>query len=206
MRSKFKTIIELYLTFFKVGLFTFGGGLTMIPLLERELVDKRHWLESDELYDYFAISQTTPGIIAVNVATFCGYKRAGHLGGIFATFGVVTPSVIIISILAHLISRVNENIYVKKALMGINVAVAANISYAAVKMARKNCKNLWQILIYIASFALVFFLKVPVYIVLLSSIVIGVGIYFIQRKKAAGITSDTGITSDSNNTTKGGTK
>lgn len=181
--KKLKTILELYFTFCKIGFFTIGGGLAMLPILERELVERKKWVNTDELYDYFAISQSTPGIIAVNVATFCGYKRAGYLGGIIATFGVVTPSVIIISLLAGLINKFNDIEIIKKAFMGINVAVAANISYAAYKMAKKNCKNLLCFAIFILSFALVFILKVPVVAVLLSSIALGVIIYFVKLRK-----------------------
>lgn len=180
--KKLKNIFELFFTFCKIGLFTIGGGLAMLPILERELVEKKKWVETDELYDYFAISQSTPGIIAVNVATFCGYKMAGSLGGVIATFGVVTPSVIIISLLAGFISKFNDIVLIRKALMGINVAVAANISFAAYKMIKKNCKNILSVLILILSFSAVFFLKVPVVAVLLTSIAAGILIYLIKKE------------------------
>ena len=92
MKSKFRELVELYLAFLKIGAFTFGGGLAMMPIMQRELIEKRGWITEEELIDYFAIGQSTPGIIAVNVATFVGYKRLGVLGGIIGTIGVVTPS------------------------------------------------------------------------------------------------------------------
>ena len=98
--SRTKTLVELFFVFFKIGAVTFGGGLAMLPIIEKELVIKRNWVTKDTLLDYFAIGQATPGIIAVNVATFLGYSRAGILGAIVATLGVVTPSIIIISIIA----------------------------------------------------------------------------------------------------------
>ena len=102
--SRAKTLVELFFVFFKIGAVTFGGGLAMLPIIEKELVIKRNWVTKDTLLDYFAIGQATPGIIAVNVATFLGYSRAGILGAIIATLGVVTPSIIIISIIAKFLS------------------------------------------------------------------------------------------------------
>ena len=97
-------LLDLFLTFAKIGAFTFGGGLAMLPIIEKELVIKRGWVTKDKLLDYFAIGQATPGIIAVNVATFLGYSRGGVLGSLVATLGVVTPSIIIISIISSIFS------------------------------------------------------------------------------------------------------
>ena len=106
--NRFKTYISLFASFFKIGLVTFGGGLAMLPILKRDLVDSKGWLTEDEILDYFAIGQSTPGIIAVNVATFVGYKRAGVIGSIFSTSGIVFPSLIIISLIAAFVSNGNE--------------------------------------------------------------------------------------------------
>ena len=95
-----KLFLELFISFFKVGIITFGGGLSMLPNLEREIVDNKKWATREELLDYYAVGQCTPGIIAVNTATFIGHKTKGILGGIFATLGMISPSVIIILILA----------------------------------------------------------------------------------------------------------
>ena len=112
----FKSLINLFMSFFKIGLFTIGGGLAMIPLMEKELINKKRWINDEELLDYYAVGQSTPGIIAVNVATFVGYKQAGIIGGIFATLGIVTPSWIIITILAFFINSISDYPMVQKAL------------------------------------------------------------------------------------------
>ena len=98
-------LLDLYLTFAKIGLFTFGGGYAMLPLLEREVVDNKKWVSRDDILDYYAIGQSTPGIIAVNTATFCGYSQAGDIGGIIASLGFITPSIIIILIIANFLEK-----------------------------------------------------------------------------------------------------
>lgn len=165
---------ELFSIFFRIGAFTFGGGYAMLPILERELADKRGWTTSDELLDYFAIGQTTPGIIAVNVATFIGYKRAGTLGGIIATAGIVCPSIIIITIIAKFISNFSEIAWVQRALTGINVAVAALLTYAVVNFAKKSVKNLLGLALFLISFAAIFILKVSTIWIIIASCAFGV--------------------------------
>ncbi|MBQ5877712.1 MAG: chromate transporter, partial [Treponema sp.] len=118
-----KNLCSLFLVFVKIGLFTIGGGLAMMPMIQKELIDKLHWMTEDDLLDYYAIGQSTPGIVAVNVATFIGYKQYGVLGGVFATLGIIFPSIVIITILASLINSISDFPIVQKALKGINVAV-----------------------------------------------------------------------------------
>lgn len=137
----FKELVDLFITFFKIGIVTFGGGLTMLPLLERVLINEKNWVSMDEILDYYSIAQTTPGIIAVNVATFVGHKRAGTIGGIFATLGMVTPSVIIITIIAKFISNFEQISWVQKAMKGINAAVAALLTYAVFNLCKKKFKK-----------------------------------------------------------------
>jgi chromate transporter len=120
-----KKLVQLFGVFFLIGIQTFGGGLAMLPILESELVTKRHWTTQEKLLDYFAIGQATPGIIAVNVSTFLGYSQAGILGGIMGTLGIVAPSIVIIEIIALFFKNFGENVYIQKALIGINVAVGA---------------------------------------------------------------------------------
>ena len=104
-----KELLELYMAFFRIGGLTFGGGLTMLPMLRHELEEKKGWVTEDEMLDYYAVGQCTPGIIAVNVATFVGFKRKGVLGAIFSTLGMVSPSVVIISILATFLDAFMSN-------------------------------------------------------------------------------------------------
>ena len=146
----------------------------MLPILERELVEKRGWATSDELLDYFAIGQSTPGIIAVNVATFIGYKRAKVLGGVVATVGVVCPSVIIITIIAKFISNFSHIAWVQRALKGINVSVAALLTYAVINFAKKSVKNVLGVVLFLLSFVLIFVFNVGTVWIILGSCALGV--------------------------------
>ena len=130
--------LELFLTFAKMGVMTFGGGMAMLPILQREVVEDRHWATEEELVDYYAIGQCPPGIIAVNTATFVGQKRKGALGGIVATLGMVFPSLVIISILAGLITNFSSVTWVQDAFAGIQVCVCVLIFNAVVKLLKKS--------------------------------------------------------------------
>ncbi len=133
-----KELLELYAAFFRIGLFTFGGGYAMLPMLTKEVVEKYHWATEAELMDYYAIGQCTPGVLAVNTATFVGYKYKGTLGGIVATIGVVTPSIIIISLIAAFLKNFADLEIVKHAFNGIRAAVVVLILNAIVKLAKKS--------------------------------------------------------------------
>ena len=174
MNASLKTLWELFSIFFKIGLCTFGGGIAMLPILERELVEKRNWVESNELLDYFAIGQSTPGIIAVNVATFVGYKRAKIIGGCIATFGMVCPSLIIITLIALFISNFADIVWVQKALVGINVAVAAILTSAVFSFSKKSVKNVFGFFLLLVSFVLIFVFNVGTIWIILGSALLGV--------------------------------
>ena len=133
-----KLLAQLFLTFAKVGVMTFGGGMAMLPILQREVVEDKGWATDEELVDYFAIGQCTPGIIAVNTATFIGQKYAGIAGGIVATLGVVFPSLVIISILAGLITNFSDLAWVQNAFAGIQVCVCVLIFNAVSKLLKKS--------------------------------------------------------------------
>ncbi len=169
-----KVLIQLFCTLFKVGLCTFGGGIAMLPILETELVEKRGWTTSEELLDWFAIGQSTPGIIAVNVSTFVGHKKAGVLGACIATLGMVTPCLIIITIIALCIGNFADIVWVQKAMMGVNVAVAAILTSAVYKFAKKSVKNIAGAVLFVISFLLIFVLNVNTIWIILGSSVIGV--------------------------------
>ena len=155
MRNKLKLLLALYGAFFKIGLFTFGGGYAMLPMLEKECVEKHEWTNRDELLDVFALAQCTPGIIAVNTATYIGKMRAGFFGAVFATLGVITPSVILISILSALLLNVADLPVLQHALRGVRVAVTALIFASVFKMAKNAFKDLWSVLLGAAAFLLV---------------------------------------------------
>lgn len=183
MKTKIGQLIELYLAFVKIGAFTFGGGLAMMPIMQRELIERRGWITDEELIDYFAIGQSTPGIIAVNVATFVGYKRLGVFGGIIGTLGVVTPSWVIIMLLAGAISSVDKYPLAQKALKGINVAVAALLTSVIVKFSKKTIKNIWNVLLMLLAFVLIYFFKVQSVWIILTSIIIGCLLTLYRQKK-----------------------
>ena len=142
-----KDLLNLFLVFFKIGIVNFGGGYAMLPLLSKELVEKRGWTTNAELADYFAIGQCTPGAIAVNVATFIGYKKKGMVGGIVATLGLVFPAFFIIFIIATLLTNFASNEYVAHALAGIRIAVFALVLYAIKKLAKTCLVDIWTIML-----------------------------------------------------------
>ena len=192
MKNKLKQFLELYFAFVKIGAFTFGGGLAMMPIMQRELIEKRGWVSEEELIDYFAIGQSTPGIIAVNVATFVGYKKLGWLGGIIGTLGVVTPSWVIIMLLAGAISSVDKYPLAQRALRGINVAVAALLTSVIVKFTKKTIKNFWNALFMLLAFALIYFFKVQSVCIILSSLIIGCLLTLYKQKKQKTSVSEKG--------------
>ena len=152
-----RQLASLFLTFAKIGALTFGGGYAMLPILQRELVEQRGWVTEEELTDYFAIGQCTPGIIAVNVATFVGQKRRGVLGGVVATLGLVFPSLVIITAIAALLRNFAELALVKNAFAGIRVCVCVLILNAVVKLWKKAVVDIPTLLIFLAVLALTVF-------------------------------------------------
>ena len=160
-----KKLWTLFWTFAKVGVMTFGGGYAMLPILQREVVEKKGWATDEELTDYFAIGQCTPGVIAVNTATFVGQKHAGIAGGIVATLGVVFPSLVIISALAKVITAYAHLAWVQHAFAGIRVAVCALIASSVLKLAKGNLKKWWHVLLAVAAFAVVALGQSPVWVV-----------------------------------------
>ena len=166
-----KELLELFLTFAKIGVMTFGGGMAMLPILEREVVQNKHWATEEELVDYFAIGQCTPGIIAVNTATFAGQKRKSAMGGITATLGVVFPSLVIITILAGLITNFAHLAWVQNAFAGIQVCVCVLILNAVLKLLKKSVVDKRTAVIFVIVLLGNMLLSVsPVWFVLLSAL------------------------------------
>ena len=152
-----KILIQMFFIFARIGGFTFGGGYAMLPMLQKELVENKGWTTNEELIDYYAIGQCTPGVIAVNVATFVGYKTKGVLGGIFATLGMITPSIIIVGIIAAFISGFQDYEVVQWAFSGIRAAVVALILSAMWKIAKKSLVDIFAVIIFLAVAVLSFF-------------------------------------------------
>ncbi|MCQ2582848.1 MAG: chromate transporter [Treponema sp.] len=180
---KIKLLFELYWSFFKIGGLTFGGGLTMLPMLEHELVGKRQWISEEELLDCYAIGQCTPGIIAVNTATFVGFKKAGVPGGIFATLGMISPSVLIITIVANFLRFFMDNEIFIHAMMGVRGVVCALLMNTVINLGKKSLKSIIAWIIAIAIFVLAILTKLPTIILVLMAATTGVIINAIKSKK-----------------------
>ena len=166
-----KECLELFLTFAKVGVMTFGGGMAMLPILQREVVENKGWATDEELTDYFAIGQCTPGVIAVNTATFIGQKRRGIIGGIVATLGVVFPSLIIIAALAGVIDAFSHLAWVQHAFAGIRVCVCVLIFNAVLKLLKKSVVDKRTATIFLIVMAGSLFLHIsPVWFVMVSAV------------------------------------
>ena len=177
-------LLDLYLTFARIGVCTFGGGLTMLPILQAEVVDKKNWATEDELLNYYAIGQCTPGVIAVNTSTFIGYKMKGISGGIIATMGLVTPCLIIISIIATFLTTFADMAIVQNAFAAVRVAVAAMVLNTVIKMWKTTVKDKLSIAIGISALVASFFLKIsPIIIVIIGG---GIGILLPAIKGAKG--------------------
>ena len=178
---------SLFITFAKVGVMTFGGGYAMLPILEREVVTNHGWSTSEQMLDYYAIGQCTPGVIAVNVSTFVGYKTRGIMGAIVATLGIVFPSLVIITALASVLKMFQDNVYVSKAFAGIRIAVCALMASAVIKLAKKAVSGVSTAIIAVASLLLEIFLGVSPIIIVASVVVFGIIMYFaFVRKKNEG--------------------
>lgn len=183
--ERLKMLFQLYLVFLRIGGLTFGGGLTMLPMLEYELVNKRNWIEEDELLDCYAIGQCTPGIIAVNTATFVGYKKERVLGGIFATLGMITPSIVIITIVAMFLKEFMSNVWLQHALMGVRGVVCALMINTVINLGKKSliCKSAWGIFAVIGLLALV--TPIPTVVLVILAAIAGIVIDMADRRKEA---------------------
>lgn len=164
---------DLYAAFFRIGILTFGGGLTMLPLLKYELVEKRNWITEEKLLDCYAVGQCTPGIIAVNTATYVGYLRKGISGGIVATLGMASPSVLIITAVAVFLEALITQSVVQHALMGIRGAVCALMLNTVYTLAKKSLvRPVWVVLCGIA-FVLAFFTEIPTVLIIVLAALAG---------------------------------
>ena len=146
-----KILINLFISFMKIGAFTFGGGYAMLPMIQREIVENRKWATEEEILDYFAVAQCTPGVIAVNTATFVGHKLKGVIGGIIATLGVVFVPVIIISVIATALKSISHIEMVADALWGIRIAVCATITASVIGLLKKSVKGKLGIILFALS-------------------------------------------------------
>lgn len=170
---KQRVLCNLVISFFRIGLFTFGGGYAMLTLLEDEVVQRRKWLTHNEVLDLYAIGQTTPGVIMVNVATFIGFKKARYIGAIMATAAVAAPSLLVVTLLVLLLHNVADNPAVQKALTGINIAVAAMLCSAVLRLWQQSVRGGGGLLILCSSFFAVQLLGLSAIVVIPAAALVG---------------------------------
>lgn len=175
-------LLELYSAFFRIGGLTFGGGLTMLPMLKHELSEKKKWVTEDELLDYYAVGQCTPGIIAVNVSTFVGYKKRGIPGAVFATLGMISPSLIIVSVIAMFVQQFIENRTVAHAVAGIKTVVCALMLNTVITMSKKSLADRVCVLSACLAFVFAMFTPVPTVLLVIIAAAIGIILYKTGRK------------------------
>ncbi len=173
MDSKFKKIWTIFITFFRIGAFTFGGGYAMIPLIQQEVVEKHKWITDDDILDIIAIAESTPGPIAINTATFVGYRACGVLGSFFATLGVVLPSFCIILFIAYVLKEFQNIKAVQFAFNGIRAGVLALLLKSIWTMYKKCPKSPLAYILMAAAFTLTAFLDVDVLLVIIGCAVVG---------------------------------
>ena len=174
--------LKLLLSFAYIGAFTFGGGYAMLPMFQRELVEKKGWLTEEEMTDLFSISQCLPGIIAANTAIFVGYKYKGIIGGVVAALGVALPSVVVIMLIAAFLSNFAEITFVKSAFTGLRVCVSVLIINAVLKLRKHSVVDISTGIIFIFVFILSIYMSVPVALLVIVAGICGVAISLVQKR------------------------
>ena len=169
-----KEMWKLFVAFFKIGLFTFGGGYAMLPMIQREIREKNNWCTEEEILDYYAIGQCTPGVIAVNCATFVGYKIKGVVGSLVSTCAVILPSLFIITIIAAGIQSFAEYAVVQHALAGIRVAVAVLVLKTVLQLIKKSVRSAFAAIVCLAALCLSLVCKISSVYIVVGSIVLGI--------------------------------
>ena len=187
MKERIKKYFDIYWTMFKIGICTFGGGYAMVAIISKELGERKKWIDQEELLNYIAISQITPGVIAVNVSTFVGRKKGGIWGAIWATLGVVTPSIIIICIIAAILTNFASNEYVMHAFAGIRICVCALIINATIGFIKKTVVDWLTIVVFICVFLVAAFTRFPTVFIVLIIIGISVVLTIVLGEKMPGI-------------------
>lgn len=175
-----KKIFELYCTFFRIGGLTFGGGMAMLPMLKREIVEKYGWATEEELLDIYAIGQCTPGVIAVNTSTYIGYQQGKLVGSIFATLGMISPSLIIITLIASILKEFMALPIVLHALSGIRITVCALMLNTVFSLMKSGIKDKLGVLLFLFGFLLATFTPIPTILLVVCAAVIGI---FVKLRK-----------------------
>lgn len=185
-----KPLKDLFITFFKIGLFTFGGGYAMIPLIEKEIAEEKKWVKREEIADILAVAQSIPGAVAINSATFIGFKQSGKKGALAATLGVILPSFIIIAVIAAFFSKVSDNLIVKSMFAGIRPAVVALITVAVLKVGKTAIRDKTGLMIAIIAWLLVVALDIHAILVIIGGAVFGLLAYKFRPEKVKEILAE----------------
>ena len=175
-------LLELFLVFLKLGAFTIGGGIAMIPILNDAMVEEKKWFSQDEMTDILAICQSLPGVIAINMATYVGFKKKGFLGSLVATIGVLLPSFVIILAIAMGLDFLQDNPIAEGAMAGLRAASAGLVLFAVWQIAKSAIKKTWQLLAAILCFVLIVAFDISIVWIVLSYLVIGVGVVIVNDK------------------------
>jgi chromate transporter len=185
MMKKDYSLWALFLTFLKIGALTFGGGYAMMPVMRKEVVEKKQWADDDDILKILVISESTPGVFAVNSATFIGYKIAGFKGSVMATLGVIIPSFIIISLISLFLVQFKQLTLVAYAFYGIQAGVAILITRAAFKLSKKIHFNVFAVIILMTSMLIAVFTEISVIFVLIGAALLGIFYGFMTNLKEA---------------------
>ena len=184
MKASPKTLWEVFSSFFRIGAFTFGGGYAMIPLIQKEAVEKRGWISDDDILEIVAIAESTPGPIAINSATFVGYRAGGFLGSFFATLGVVLPSFCIILAISYVLREFQENVVVQYAFNGIRAGVLALLTKALWTMYQKSPKGWVSYIAMAAAFLITSFTQVNILFIVLGCAIFGLITSLVMKRRA----------------------
>lgn len=184
-RSYMSVMLELFILFFKLGAFTIGGGVAMLPLLQHSLTEEKKWFTQDEFVDVVAVCQSLPGVIAINMATYVGYKKKGFLGSLISTIGVVLPSFVMILLIAAFISNLGDNPYVAGAMAGLRAAALGLIAVAVIQMSASVFRGKWTIFAAVLSFVLIAVFNINTAYVILLFIILGIASAFAADRMKA---------------------
>ena len=185
-------LIELFIVFFKLGAFTIGGGIAMLPLLQNTLINEKKWFTKEEFMDIVAVCQSLPGVVAINMATYVGYKKKGLIGSVVSTFGVTIPSFTMILIIARFITSLGDNGVLMGAMAGLRAAALGMVVVALIQLMPAAIKNKWAMLAAVVAFELIAVLKVNTAYVILLFAVLGITVTFAGSRKAANGEADEG--------------
>ena len=177
-------LLELFIVFFKLGAFTIGGGIAMLPLLQNTLIEEKKWFTKEEFVDIVAVCQSLPGVVAVNMATYVGFKKKGLIGSIVSTLGVIIPSFVLILIIARGITALGDSGVVMGAMAGLRAAALGMVAVALIQLAPSALRNKWAILAAVTAFVLIAILKVNTAYVILLFAVLGITVTLINSRKA----------------------